>query len=106
MIYSVGLDNTVGVTNCVAGKRVKQFTHPELNVNCQMARISVDPMGGFVAVGSSNGAVVVFSLLGGGEEEEEKVRVLRFHKGAVTATACAANMIVAGDQQGCVSFWT
>jgi uncharacterized small protein (DUF1192 family) len=102
LIYSVGLDNTVAATSITGGGRVKQFTHPEFTVTNPLARISIDPMGGFLAAGSANGAVVVFHLL----DEGGSAHVLTHHKTAVAATACAANLIIAADQKGLVSFWS
>jgi uncharacterized small protein (DUF1192 family) len=101
MLYSLGRDAAIAVTSLAGGARVRQLAHPELAVTAPMARFSIDPLGRFLAAGSASGAVVVFDLL-----REGNARVLPHHQAAVLATACAANLIVAADQKGNVSFWS
>jgi WD40 repeat protein len=100
MLYSMGLDAAIAATCLTGGARVRQLAHPELAVSEPTARFAIDPMGGFLAAGSASGAVVVLNLLGDGD-----ARVLSHHKCPVLAIACAANLVVAADQKGNLSFW-
>ena len=54
-LFSLGLDGKICETD-VRGRaaKVHEWGHPDLVVKYPMARIAIDPMGGFIAAGSEN----------------------------------------------------
>ena len=100
-VYTIGTDGKVCETDLKAAVRVHQWGHDDLVVNNMLTKISVDPMGGYLAAGSDNGSVLLFDLY----EHEKAPIVLKQHQAAVLSSVFAANMLVTVDKDHKMMFW-
>ena len=103
VVYSLSLDNTIGITNIELGQKIGTLTHPELNITNRYSKLSLSPCGGFLCAGSSNGSVIMFDL-----QDTKEFYVLRTSdiKGSVNCSVFASNMLITADSGKVVSFWT
>lgn len=116
--YTLSLDNTVceisAKTNTVIRKLAvpssdKTSSAPAPNSNDQakiyikdqFTKMSIDPTGGFLCVGTDCGVVLLFDLI-----QEGVVYELKEHKAPVICSAMAANLLVTADTSNTIAFWT
>lgn len=100
-IYSIGLDNKVTETSISGANVVRKMECPSLIVKNHLARISIDPYGGYLAAGSDNGNVILFDLF----KDKSDPIVLKYHENPVVCTAFSGNMLISTDKKGNVGFW-
>lgn len=100
-VYTIGTDGQVCQTDLRAAVKVHQWKHEELVVSNSLTKISIDPMGGYLAAGSENGSVLLFDI----HEYEKPPVVMKQHSSAVLSSAFAANMLVTADKEGKLAFW-
>ena len=100
-IFSLGLDGKVCESDIRKGAVVRRWESPELIVKYPLARFSIDPTGGYCAVGSENGSVLLFDM----QSEKKPPIILKEHRAPVLCSAFAANMLVTGDKEHKLAFW-
>lgn len=100
-LYSVGLDNIIIESD--GNKIIRKFTSPDLIITNPYSKLSINPIGQYLAVGGNNGIVFVFDLFN--EDDAVKPINLNYHTSPVTCSIFSSNLLITADQNHTIAFW-